>query len=89
MNDGRLTPSSIEPDVPGDMPRGSEHGAIAVDRVKSIIERVIDLGLDDPAANPQPGCARLAIRLLREGSDHDAARNLVRFEPRLPRFARI
>jgi hypothetical protein len=60
------------------MPRRAAHAAVFFEGVKPIVERIVDLTLDQPAANPQPAGT------VPQRTGVDAARNLLRFKPLFP-----
>src|SRR5204863_1626821 len=78
LNDRHLPPRAVEPDVPGNMAGRAPHAAVFLDGVKAVVERIIDLALDEAAADPKPA------RSLRERFGVNAPGNLLRFKALLP-----
>ncbi len=76
MNDRHLPPCSIQPHVPRNVAGRSTSAAIFFESMKPIVKRIVDLPLDQPAANPQ----RPRI---------DAAQNLLNFKPLLLRLPSV
>src|SRR5262245_3744852 len=54
LDDRHLPPRPAGPDVPGDVPRCPPEPAVFLDRMEPVVERVVDLSFDEPAADPQP-----------------------------------
>jgi hypothetical protein len=81
LDDGHLAPRSIEPNIPGNMPRRAAPAAVLLESMKPVVKRIINLPFDEATADPKPADAagyRPSV---------DAAWDLVRFVPLLPWFA--
>ena len=65
------------------MSGSAEHRLVTIDRMETIVEWIVDLGLDEPAADPQ------STGPFAEGAGVDPARKLVLLETGFPRFSGV
>jgi len=78
LDDRQLSPRASNPHVPRNVSGRASHAAVLLDGMETVVERVIDLAFDQPAANPKSRsslCQRFGI---------DPPGNLMCFETLLP-----
>ncbi len=83
LDDGHLTPVAIEPNIPGNVARSGAKRAAAFEGVKPVVKWIVNLSLDQAAADPEsasPFANRFGI---------DAAGDLLGFKALLPGFAGV
>src|SRR5262245_28596874 len=78
LDNRHLPPGAIQPDIPRNMPRGSSHRSVFLDGVEPVVKRIVDLPLDEAAADPKPAGA------VSQGPRVDAARHLMGLESFFP-----
>src|SRR4051812_31056844 len=83
LDNCHLPPCAIQPNVPGNMTRGTAQAAVPFYCVKTVIERIIDLAFNQAAANPKTG------RTACEGTRVNPSRDLLRLKSVLPRLAGV
>ena len=78
LDDGHLPPGAVEPHVPRDVPGRPAQAAVALEGMEPVVERVVDLPLDESAADPE------AAGPVTERPRVEASRDLVGLVPLLP-----
>ena len=71
LDNRHLPPRAINPHVPRNVPGRAAHAAVLLDGMKTVVERIINLTFDQPAANPK------STRTLRQGLGIDPSGNLM------------